>query len=39
MLEADALEPDFRKSQLLRDLIARDYELERKNLTELGMAK
>jgi putative tricarboxylic transport membrane protein len=39
MLEADALEADFRKSQPTRDLLARDYELERRMLTELGMAK
>ncbi len=39
MLEADALEADFRKSQPMRELLARDYELERRMLTELGMAK
>ena len=39
MLEAEALEADFRNSQALRELLARDYELERKMLTELGMAK
>ena len=39
MLEAEALEADFRNSQALRELMARDYELERKMLTELGMAK
>lgn len=39
MLEADALEADFRKSQPMRELLARDYELERRMLTELGMAR
>lgn len=39
MLEADALEADFRKSQPLRELVARDYESERRMLAELGMAK
>ncbi len=39
MLEADALESDFRKSQPSRELFAKDYELERKLLIELGMAK
>ena len=39
MLEAEALEADFRNSQALRELLARDYELERRMLTELGMAK
>jgi putative tricarboxylic transport membrane protein len=39
MLEADALEADFRKSQPTRELLARDYELERRMLTELGMVK
>jgi putative tricarboxylic transport membrane protein len=39
MLEAEALEAEFKKSQALRELVARDYELERRMLTELGMAK
>jgi putative tricarboxylic transport membrane protein len=39
MLEADALEADFRKSQPMRELMARDYESERKMLAELGMVK
>jgi putative tricarboxylic transport membrane protein len=39
MLEADALEADFRKSQPTRELMARDYESERRMLTELGMVK
>jgi hypothetical protein len=39
MLEADALEADFRKSQSTRELLIRDYELERRMLTELGMVK
>ena len=39
MLEAEALEADFKGAQALRELLARDYELERKMLTELGMAK
>ena len=39
MLEADALEADFRKSQPMRELLARDDELERRMLTELGMVK
>jgi putative tricarboxylic transport membrane protein len=39
MLEADALEADFRKSQAMRELMARDYESERRMLAELGMAK
>lgn len=39
MLEADALEPDFRKSQPTRDLLIRDYETERRMLNELGMVK
>jgi putative tricarboxylic transport membrane protein len=39
MLEADALEADFRKSQPTRELVARDYESERRMLVELGMAK
>ncbi len=39
MLEADALEADFRKSQPTRDLLIRDYEAERRMLTELGMVK
>jgi putative tricarboxylic transport membrane protein len=39
MLEGDALESDFRNSQAMRELLARDYEHERKMLTELGMAR
>jgi putative tricarboxylic transport membrane protein len=39
MLEADALEADFRKSQPTREMMARDYESERRMLVELGMAK
>ena len=39
MLEADALEHDFRKSQATREMLTRDYDSERKMLTELGMAK
>ena len=39
MLDADALEHDFRKSRATRELMARDYELERKMLNELGMTK
>ena len=39
MLEADALEPDFRKSQPTREAVAQDYESERRMLVELGMAK
>jgi putative tricarboxylic transport membrane protein len=39
MIEADALEADFRKSQPMRELLARDDELERRMLTELGMVK
>jgi putative tricarboxylic transport membrane protein len=39
MLEADALEADFRKSQPTRETVARDYESERKMLAELGMVK
>ena len=39
MLEADALEPDFRKSQPTRESVAQDYESERRMLVELGMAK
>lgn len=39
MLEADALEADFRKSQPTRDMVIRDYEAERRMLTELGMVK
>jgi len=39
MLEADALEHDFRKSQAVREMLAKDYESERRMLTELGMAK
>jgi putative tricarboxylic transport membrane protein len=39
MIEADALEADFRKSQPMRELLARDEEQERRMLTELGMVK
>jgi len=39
MLEGDALEADFRNSQAMRELLARDYERERQLLTELGMAR
>jgi putative tricarboxylic transport membrane protein len=39
MIEADALEADFRKSQPMRELLARDDELERRMLVELGMVK
>jgi putative tricarboxylic transport membrane protein len=39
MLEADALEADFRKSQPTRELLLRDYEAERRMLTELGMVR
>ena len=39
MLEAEALEAEFKGAQALRELLARDYELERRMLTELGMAK
>jgi putative tricarboxylic transport membrane protein len=39
MLDADALEHDFRKSQSAREMLAKDYESERRMLTELGMAK
>ena len=39
MLETDALQADFRKSQPMRELLVRDDELERRNLTELGMLK
>jgi putative tricarboxylic transport membrane protein len=39
MLEAEALEADFRKSQATRELVARDYEAERGMLVELGMAR
>jgi len=39
MLDADALEHDFRKSQVAREMLAKDYESERRMLTELGMAK
>ena len=39
MLDGDALEHDFRKSQAAREMLAKDYESERKMLTELGMAK
>ena len=39
MLDGDALEHDFRKSQAAREMLAKDYESERRMLTELGMAK
>ncbi len=39
MLEADALELDFRKSQATREAFVKDYEQERALLTDLGMAK
>lgn len=39
MLDADALEHDFRKSQPAREMLVKDYESERRMLTELGMAK
>jgi putative tricarboxylic transport membrane protein len=39
MLEADALEADFRKSRLTREMMAQDYESERRMLAELGMVK
>jgi len=39
MLEAEALEADFRKSQATRELVARDYESERAMLAELGMTR
>jgi putative tricarboxylic transport membrane protein len=39
MLEAEALEADFKAAAALRELVARDYERERKLLTELGMVK
>ena len=39
MLEADALEADFRKSQPTREMMLRDYESERRMLAELGMVK
>jgi len=39
MLDADALEADFRKSQATREAVARDYESERRMLTELGMVQ
>lgn len=39
MLEGDALEHDFRKSQPAREMLVKDYESERRMLTELGMAK
>jgi putative tricarboxylic transport membrane protein len=37
LVEANALEWDFRKSQPARELMAKDYDLERAMLTELGM--
>jgi putative tricarboxylic transport membrane protein len=37
LVEANALEWDFRKAQATRELMARDYELERAMLVELGM--
>lgn len=39
MLEAEALEAEFKGAQALRELLVRDYELERRMLTELGMVK
>jgi hypothetical protein len=39
MLEGDALEPDFRNAQGMREQLAVDYDHERRMLTELGMAK
>jgi putative tricarboxylic transport membrane protein len=39
MLDGDALEHDFRKSQPAREMLVKDYESERRMLTELGMAK
>ena len=39
MLGGDALEPDFRNSRAMSELLARDFEHERTMLTELGMAK
>jgi putative tricarboxylic transport membrane protein len=39
MLDADALEHDFRKAQASREVMTRDYETERKMLAELGMVK
>ena len=37
LIEANALEWDFRKAQATRELMARDYDQERAMLTELGM--
>lgn len=39
MLDADALEHDFRKAQATRESLSRDYDTERKMLIESGMAK
>jgi putative tricarboxylic transport membrane protein len=39
MLDSEALEHDFRKSQATREMMVKDYEAERRMLTELGMAK
>ena len=39
MLEAEALEADFKGAQAMRELLVRDYELERRMLAELGMIK
>jgi putative tricarboxylic transport membrane protein len=39
MLDAEALEHDFRRSQATREMMVKDYESERRMLTELGMAK
>ena len=39
MLEAGALEADFRKSQATREMLKKDFETERALLTELGMVK
>jgi putative tricarboxylic transport membrane protein len=39
MLAEQALEAEFKNSQRLREMLARDYEQERKMLIELGMAK
>jgi putative tricarboxylic transport membrane protein len=37
LIDANALEPEFRKSRAARELMAKDYEQERAMLTELGM--
>jgi putative tricarboxylic transport membrane protein len=39
MLEAEALEAEFRNSQRLREMLAQDYAREHQMLVELGMAK